>query len=140
MSPRLVTAALAAALLVPGTAQAAKAKPDLSISKAAATGTQSLSVSWTVKNAGKAAAPKSSTGLVLSTDAKLDKADVRLGAFAQKAVKARKTATGTGTAKLPGGLAARTYTLLVCADVAGKVKESSETNNCRTASSIDVSG
>ncbi len=138
----LAAAALAAATLVP-TAQAAKPRADLTISKAApsvrsvAPGGQ-ISVTWTIKNGGKAAAAKSTIELALSTDAKLDAADLRLGSFAQKAIKARKTATGTLKATVPARAAARRYSLLVCADTKGKVKESKETNNCRTAAAIDV--
>ena len=41
-----------------------------------------------------AAAKESTTGLVLSTDAKLDKTDVKLGSASQKAIKAGKTGDG----------------------------------------------
>ena len=39
---------------------------------------------------------------------------------------------------MPARAAARRYSLLVCADTKGKVKEAKETNNCRTAAAIDV--
>ena len=127
--------ALTAALLfaLAPAAQAAK-KPDLTISKAAMAGT---TVTWTVKSAG-AAAKASTTGLVLSTDAKLDKTDVKLGSASQKAIKKGKTGTGKLVVKTPTGLAAGRYTVLVCADSANKVKESKETNNCRAASSMTI--
>ena len=63
---------------------------------------------------------------------------MRLGSFSHKAIKARKTATGTLKATVPARAAARRYTLLVCADTKGKVKETKETNNCRAAAAIDV--
>src|SRR5690348_2182197 len=114
----LITA-LFAALAAP--AQAAK-KPDLTITKASTAGT---TVSFTVAAKG-ANAGKSTTALVLSKDAKLDAKDQRIGTAAMKAIKASKTATGKLTVNVPSGVAAGRYTLLVCADVLGKVKESSE--------------
>ena len=84
-----------------------------------------LSVTWTIKNGGKGAAGKSTTTLVLSADAKLDAKDAKLGSTAQKALKAKKTATGKLSATVPTTLAAKRYSLLVCADAAGKVKETS---------------
>src|SRR4051812_43903650 len=119
------SAALAATLLAsgiaPGVAQAAPKQADLTVAKAATPARTiaqggSLSVTFTVKNAGKGKAAKSTTALVLSTDAKLDKADVRLATAGAKAIKAAKTVTGTLTGKVPASAAARRYTLLVCAD------------------------
>src|SRR4051794_1943278 len=129
---RVIVLALAAAL-VPATAQAAK-QPDLTISKAGSAG---ASAAWTVKNGGGNAG-KSTTGLFLSKDGK--GRDASAGTFAQKAIKAKKSATGTLKINVPSGLAAGRYTLLVCADAANKVKESKETNNCRAAGTITVSG
>ena len=75
----VVAPAVVASLLVAvgGTAEAAKPKPDLSVTKAASSGREvaqggQLTITWTVKNGGRGAAAKSTTALVLSTDAKLD--------------------------------------------------------------------
>ena len=130
-------------LLGAAPAEAAKPKPDLSVSKAASSARSvapggRLNVTWTVRNGGKGAAGASTTTLVLSTDAKLDGKDAKLGTAAQKAVKAKQTATGRVSAKVPATLAARRYSLLVCADAANQVKESSEKNNCRAATALDV--
>ena len=71
---RLVLAIIALAVLAPA-AQAAPKRADLTVSKVTvsasslAQGAQ-LTVSWTVKNAGRASAGKSTTEVVLSTDAK----------------------------------------------------------------------
>ena len=129
---RRLTLATALFVALAAPAQAAK-KPDLTITKAATAGT---TVNFTVAAKG-ANAGKSTTGLVLSTDAKFDKADKTVATAAQKAIKAKKTATGKLTADAcPNGLAAGRYTVLVCADVLGKVKESSETNNCKAAGTV----
>ena len=102
-------------LLAAAPAEAAKPKPDLTVAKASASQSAAgqWSVAWTVKNGGKGAAGKSTTTLVLSADAKLDAKDVKLGTASQKAIKARKTATGNLTATVPATLAARRYSLLV---------------------------
>src|SRR3954454_10250115 len=126
---RLITLALAAAL-VPGTAQAAK-KPDLTVSKA---GSSAAGVTWTVKATG-AKSGKSTTGVFLSRGAK----KTPVGTVATKALAAKKTASGSLKLKVPSGLAPGQYTVLVCADSANKVKESKETNNCRTAGTITIS-
>jgi hypothetical protein len=103
-------------LLAPAPAEAAKPKPDLSVSKAASSAGEvaqdgPLNVTWTIKNGGKGAAGKSTTTLVLSTDAKFDAKDVKLGIAAQKGLGAKKTATGKLSAKVPATLAARRYSL-----------------------------
>ncbi|HWK27650.1 MAG TPA: RHS repeat-associated core domain-containing protein [Solirubrobacter sp.] len=138
----LVTAALLAALLAPA-AQAAPARPDLKIAKGAATPREAapggqITVTWTIFNGGKKAAGKSTTDLVLSTDAKLDKKDLKLASVTEKALKARKTAAHSLKVKIPAKATARRYTLLVCADARGKVRESGEKNNCRAAAAITV--
>jgi RHS repeat-associated protein len=126
-------------LLAAAPAQAAKPKPDLSVSKASAKAAGGrYDVRWTIKNAGKGTAGKSTTAIVLSSDTKLDATDAKLGTLAQKAVKAKKTATGRRTATVPPTLAAGRYSLLVCADAANKVKERSERNNCRVAITVNV--
>ncbi|WP_084284650.1 NHL domain-containing protein [Solirubrobacter soli] len=133
----MVVASLA--LFAAAPAQAAKPRPDLTVSKASAKAASGrYDVTWTIKNGGKGAAGKSTTALVLSADAKLDAKDAKLGTAAQKAIKAKKAATGKRTATVPPTLAAGRYSLLVCADSANKVKENSEGNNCRVATTVDV--
>lgn len=117
-------------------AQAAKPRADLrvtkvSLSSRALLAGEQLTVRWTVANAGRATAAKSTTQLVLSTDARLDRADLRLGSRSQKALRARKRASGRLSVRLAAP--ARRYSLLVCADARGKVRERSERNNCRAA-------
>ena len=92
---RLVLAIIALAVLAPA-AQAAPKRADLTVSKVSPSASSlaqggPLTITWTVKNGGRASAGKSTTELVLSTDAKLDSADVRLGTVAAKTIKARKT-------------------------------------------------
>ena len=139
----LLAAALLAATIAPVAHAAKPARPDLSISKSAANPRQAtpgaeLTITWTVKNGGAKPAGKSTTELVLSTDAKLDKKDIKLASITEKAIKARKTAVHTLKAKVPASTAVRRYTLLVCADTKAKVAESGETNNCRAAGAIEV--
>jgi RHS repeat-associated protein len=128
--------ALAALLVAVPAADAAAQRPDLSVSKSAVSPARveqgaRVTVSWTIRNGGRSTAGKSTTELLLSTDAKRDKRDIRLAAASQKAIKARKTARGKRTITIPASVAARRYSLLVCADARAKVKESSERNNCR---------
>ena len=80
---RLVLAIIALAVFAPA-AQAAPKRADLSVSKVAVSSTAlaqgaQLTVNWTVKNAGRASAGKSTTEVVLSTDAKPDRSDPRFG-------------------------------------------------------------
>src|SRR5690348_8579067 len=101
---RRVLVAVLATALVPATAQAAK-KTDLTISKAGSSGG---TVSWTVKATG-ANAGKSTTGVYLVKDGK----KTSVGTVATKAIKAKKTVTGSLKLKVPNGLAAGQYTVQV---------------------------
>src|SRR4051794_41163917 len=97
----MVVASLLA--LAPASAEAAKPKPDLSVSKAASSAAQAapggkLALTWTIKNGGKGAAGRSTTTLALSADARLDAKDAKLGTASQKAIKAKKSVTGKLTA------------------------------------------
>jgi RHS repeat-associated protein len=122
-------------LLCAAPAEAAKRRPDLSVSKAKATQKSGKwTVAWTVKNAGKAKAGKSTTAVLLSGGGK----ETKLASAPQKPLKAKKTATGKATATVPATLAAGRYSLRVCADSANKVKERSERNNCRAATTIEI--
>ena len=94
----------------------------------------------TTKNTGKKAAAASTTGFYLSTDAKRDSADLRLGARKLRPLKPGKSSTGSTRLTVPNAVAAGTYTLLVCADDGRKVKESSEKDNCRPATGTATVG
>lgn len=148
---RRVIAALAAvgvstlAAASAGPASAAPKRADLTTPKAAVTGASSVApggrfaMTATVKNAGKAKAKASTAALVLSTDAKLDAKDARLGTASIAALKPKKTKAGLKLSgivpmTLPGGR----YSLLVCADANAKVKESNEKNNCSKGASVTV--
>ena len=82
----LLATALTAALLAPVADAAKPRKADLSVSKSSASPGQvaagaQLAINWTVKNAGAKSAGKSTTDVVLSTDAKLDPKDVKLASI-----------------------------------------------------------
>lgn len=131
------TAAAAVLLAAPDLATAAKAKkadltvksPKVSVSSALPS--RPVAISATVKNSGKAAAKASSVRGYLATKAKRGKTDLQLlGKVSTKPLKAGKAIAVQGTVMVPATAPTGTYRLLLCADDAKKVKESSETNNC----------
>jgi RHS repeat-associated protein len=134
--------ALAAALLIVTTppAFAAKSRADLTIASvgrppATLTAGARLTVSFAVRNAGSRRAGASAIGFMLSADARRDAADVPLGTVKAKALRQRGRQRGTATLRVPSGVRAGTYRLLACADMAGRVRERDERNNCRVAAS-----
>src|SRR4051812_32616282 len=95
----------------------------------------SLAGTATITNKGKRKAGRSRTGFFLSRDAKPSADDLTLGRVKTKALKRGKKAAVVGTFKILATAAAGTYRLLVCADSAGKVRESNERDNCRASRS-----
>jgi tetratricopeptide (TPR) repeat protein len=122
---------LLGAFLGLGTAAAQAAKPtaDLVVARVTVTGSK---VEVATKNAGKAKSAKSVTTVWLTK-----KGGALLGKSAVRALGARKSAEATLSVALPGGPGS--YVVVACADAAGKVKESSEANNCKTAK-LEVKG
>ncbi len=139
---RVAALAIAASLLAPGAASAAKRKADLSVTKVSVSGPlvpgRALSAGVTVKNAGKAKAPASQVGFVLSLDARASRDDLTLGRSSTKALASRKSGAGTAVLTAPAQLAGGTYRLIACADAAARLKESNERNNCRASAPIRV--
>jgi hypothetical protein len=131
---------LVTACCLAGTAFAATkpAKPNLRVSALVPAQTSVLAgariaVSETTANSGKRTARKSSTAFYLSTDARKDARDLRLGRRSVPALKRRKSSKRSTSLLIPAAQAAGGYRLLACADDARKVREAKEADNCRAA-------
>src|SRR4051794_17036484 len=108
----LVAAVVGLSLVVP--AQAAAATPTVSVA-GPSTAAPGAAASFTVTvKAGRSAVKKGKLTLLLSTDAKADKKDVKLAAKSFKAIKARKSAKLTLRVTVPAKTAARSYRVLAC--------------------------
>ena len=141
LSPRLSLplAALGAALLLPGAADAAR--PDLRVARvseppASPPASGSVALRAKVANRGKARARRSVVRFVLSADARLDASDTTLRSFQARPIRARRATQVKGTAALPASIAPGGYRLLACADAKRRIRESRERNNCRTAATL----
>jgi hypothetical protein len=139
----LTAAALAALLLLPASAGAAKPRADLKVASLSVTAPigglhagESLTVTDKTVNRGKRRAGASETGYYLSADGSLGSGDEHLlGTRRIPKLKPRKASAGTSQPQLAKAstLPAGTYRLLACADDDGSVKEKRESNNCRSA-------
>jgi hypothetical protein len=95
---------------------------------------KSLSVSDTVVNSGTMAAGDSKTRQYLSKDGKKGPGDILLAGGRSTGGLAPATSSGgTVTVTVPAGVTPAAYYLLACADDLHVVKESDETNNCKSA-------
>jgi hypothetical protein len=97
---------------------------------------RTLSPSSTTRNQGTASAGASTTSVWLSTD-KTRGSDVALGVVAVGSLAPRTNASTSTSVTIGSGVPTGSYYVLVCADDAGVVSESVESNNC-TASSARV--
>ena len=94
----------------------------------------SFSVTDTVENQSAFNAGASRVQYYLSLDVVKNAGDRLLTGFRAVAALAAHTAsTGTMSVTIPPGTTAGSYFLLACADDAGQVIESVETNNCRAS-------
>jgi trimeric autotransporter adhesin len=75
------------------------------------------------------AAPQSTTGYYLSTDNRLDAADVRIGSRAILALTAGGSSLASGQAVIPAGTVPGAYFILAAADYPKAIVESNEGNN-----------
>ena len=154
---RVLVGLAAAAVVVPlapGAAPAASRSPDLvvtraTVDRASVSEGSTLRVSHVVKNVGRAKARGTRTRFYLTTDPRASLTarrssrtnprtapqDVRLlGERSVKALPARRSLSqGAVELTVPIGTAAGSYTVLVCADDRGQVRELVETNNCTAA-------
>jgi hypothetical protein len=142
VSGTLAAVAVLVTLVVPSPShaqaiEAVAAKPDLAVSSfagpRAASANGKFLLSDKTSNRSGAARP-SSTIYLLSRDRKRGKGDVRLGARALKALKAKGVSEGTGRVTVPRKTKPGRFYVLACADGAGKVAEANEKNNCRASS------
>jgi CARDB len=112
--------------LCSGSALAAPARPDLVVN--ALTASQhgaTLVVAHTVRNRGPAPAPRSTVGYFLGA--------TRIGASVAPALQRGASRRASVRLAIPASVASGSYRLRACADVANRVAEASESNNCRTA-------
>lgn len=150
-----ITAVLAAIPLTPSATAKAKPRPDLIVAKAVRTAggdeyafkgkDAALKLRFVTKNVKKtghdAAAAASRTGIFLvpahSSDPTPDRLKLgsrQIPALAPGASKTKAASEVVSTAILPLGA----YKVLVCADFQHRIKERSETNNCRGAGDFYV--
>ncbi|MFC6042721.1 CARDB domain-containing protein [Nocardioides hankookensis] len=87
-----------------------------------------------VSNRGRDAAQPSVLRLYLSKDRTRGAGDILGASVAVKRVPARKTKTVSQRVKVPWG-ARGTYWVIACADATKKVRETKESNNCKSSSS-----
>ncbi len=104
--------------------------PSLSLVSTAVAGT-TISATATIKNAGGAPAPASTTRYYLSTNLTFDAADVALGSRAVAALAAGASDAGPASLAIPAATAAGSYYVLAVADGDAAVTETIETNNVR---------
>lgn len=101
-------------------------RPDLTVTAVSvAQHGAKLSVADTVRNVGAAKAPPSTTAYFLGS--------LRIGARAVRRLAPHALSHGAKTLVIPANVPPGTRTLRVCADAADLVRETSERNNCRTA-------
>ena len=86
----------------------------------------------TTTNEGNRTAGASVTRLTLSAGRTPDSRDIRVGsAINVPRLAPGRSSTGRTTVVIPNGLTARSYFLIVCADVGNRVPESDNLHNCR---------
>ena len=100
-----------------------------------------LTARTTTRNRGRKRARASRTGLLFSADRRRSRDDLLLpGSQAVPALRPRRFKRGRVTLTIPSSTPAGSFHLLACADLANKVKEASERNNCRASrSKVQVS-
>lgn len=92
----------------------------------------------TVRNRGGGVADPSTLRFLLSSDATIDPTDTPLADLPLSTLETNQTQTLTPSLTLPATLPPGNYTLGACADVAGVITESSETNNCMAGGMLTV--
>lgn len=138
-------AMLGATAAVAPEATAAAKRPDLRVVKVAnppakADPGKAFSTKVTVRNAGSATAGASSVSLHLSRDVRKGAGDLSAGSASVGKLAKGRSATAKGTVRIPSS-ASGSYYVIACADSRGKVKESSEKNNCSpSGTTVQVAG
>jgi sugar lactone lactonase YvrE len=90
----------------------------------------SFSVTDTVQNQGGIAGGASTTRYFLSANQVKDGNDRLIGSRSVPALEVNQTSTSTAAVTVPSNMTVGAYYLIACADNAGNVTESDETNNC----------
>lgn len=109
--------------------------PDLTISNLSVTGS---TVSFSLNDAGSAAAGTSVSALYLSTHSTVTTSDTLLGTYSASSLQAGGSQGEAITFSLPANLAAGTYYLGLVADATSKVAESNEANNASSTVAVTV--
>jgi hypothetical protein len=140
---RIVIAAAVLAL-APATAEAAR--PDLKVTSVSlgagnvTTGSK-LKVGDATRNAGRAAARRSTTTYYLSPDRRKSASDLKVATRKVGKLRKRGRSRGAATARIPASLTPGRWFVIACADGARRIRESNERNNCRaTSASLIVRG
>jgi hypothetical protein len=116
----------------------AKKKPDLRVTAVSTSATRAagggLDAADSTGNVGKWPAPRSTTGFLLSRDERRDKTDLVLdGQRAVPKLKPRGRSGGRARLGVAPSTPAGRYRLLACADIAGRIAEANESNNCKAS-------
>jgi hypothetical protein len=132
-----VALALALTAAISPAASAAK-KPDLRVTAVSTSATSAagsgLEAADAIKNRGHRRAPRSTTGFLLSTDERHDETDLVLeGQRAVPKLKPRGKSRGQAHLRVAPSTPAGHYRLLACADIAGRIPEANESNNCQAS-------
>jgi CARDB len=130
----LAVSFVTSAVALAATRAGVRARPDLVVSSVSNPPTvaflgEGFSVRDRTRNLGKAAARASVTRYYLGQNGKR----TAVGKRNVAGLKPNRASAGSATPKVPATLATGTYSFVACADGAGAVSESSESDNCRRA-------
>ena len=122
----------------PSAGTAAKARPDLGLTKKSVVKLKAGRVSgaFVVRNSGRAGAKKFSAALSV----KVAKKYRVIKRFRMRALRRKKARKVKVSVKLPAGLPAGNLPLRLCVDTSRKLRERSEKNNCRRVGTAKVKG
>ncbi len=98
----------------------------------------SVSLADTVTNQGTGSSGSSYVGFYLSTDAKITKADTRIGRRFVSALAAGASSSATTNVTIPATAPVGTYYIGAIADYTNTAKENNETNNARAGNTISI--
>jgi hypothetical protein len=96
----------------------------------------SLVVTDTVRDRGRARAPRSTTGFYVSSDLVRGPDDRLLARRPVRSLAPKAATQASATVKIPGSVAPGSYRILACADDRHRIRESNESNNCRAAPGV----
>lgn len=134
----LALAAAGSASAAPTATTAAKARPDLGLTKKSAVKVQSGRVrgAFVVRNGGRARAGKFAAALSVKASGRYRV----IKRFRLRALKRKRSRKVKVSVKLPANLPAGRLPLRLCVDTGRRLKERSERNNCRRVGTAVVTG